>query len=75
MTSREDTDEFRLADVLPDGYIALGFAVSVKALDDEGDIVIVNTRSDDLTAWEALGMLTAATDDLRAKLQQTEGDD
>jgi hypothetical protein len=49
--------------------------VSLKALDEEGDVVIVNGRSDDLTAWEALGMLVSATDDLRARMQQREGDD
>jgi hypothetical protein len=75
VSDRQDTDQFRLADLLPDGYVPIDFAVSIKALDEEGDVVIINGRSQGLAAWEALGMLTCATDDLRATMQRREGDD
>jgi hypothetical protein len=75
VSDRQDTDQFRLADLLPEGYVPLDFAVSIKALDEEGDVVIINGRSEGLSAWEALGMLTCATDDIRARMQQREEDD
>jgi hypothetical protein len=75
VSDRPDVDRFELATLLPDGYIALAFAISIKALDETGDVVIVNGRSDDLPAWEALGMLISAADDLRTTMQQRgEGD-
>ncbi|OPC84222.1 hypothetical protein B4N89_27775 [Embleya scabrispora] len=65
-------DESRLADLLPDGCVLLEYAVSIKALDEDGDIVLLNYRTPGLAAWEALGMLTCAADTLRARMQEWE---
>ncbi|MER6832695.1 hypothetical protein ABT320_01675 [Streptomyces cellulosae] len=62
-----------LTSLLPDGYVLVDFVVSMQALDASGDMVLLNYRTPDLTAWEALGMLTCASDDIRARMQQREG--
>jgi hypothetical protein len=62
-----DQDPF--ADMLPEGAISLGFAGSIKALDAKGDVVLYHVRSDDLAAWEALGALVSAVDDIRDYLR------
>ncbi|MFE5332548.1 hypothetical protein ACFRCG_41780 [Embleya sp. NPDC056575] len=63
-----------IANVLPEGHIALGYAVSIKALDEHGDVCLINYRTHDLNAWEALGMHTSAADDIRRCMQEREGD-
>lgn len=64
----------QLTEVVPDGCVLLEYVVSMKALDSDGDVVIVNYRSPGLTSWEALGMLTCLSDDIRARMQQREDD-
>lgn len=61
-----------LADLLPDGSVPLGFAASIKYLDPKGDVSLVNVRSEDISTWEAIGMVTSARDDFRVRLQQIE---
>ncbi|MFF1792649.1 hypothetical protein ACFVXQ_00150 [Kitasatospora sp. NPDC058263] len=65
-------DPYGLADALPEGYTPIGIVASIKALNEAGDIVILNYRQPGLPSWEALGMLVSATDDVRAGLQRTE---
>ncbi|MFB7672933.1 hypothetical protein ACFC26_16145 [Kitasatospora purpeofusca] len=67
-------DPYGMADALPEGYTPIGVVASIKALDDKGDVVIINYRQPGLTAWEALGMLISAEDDLRASLQHVAED-
>jgi hypothetical protein len=64
--------EARIADLLPAGHIPIGFAVSIKALDEAGELCLVNTRSQEITAWEAVGMLTSAADDVRAAMREAQ---
>ncbi|MFD6415992.1 hypothetical protein [Streptomyces sp. NPDC060194] len=75
MNGRQDTGDARLSDILPEGCVLVDYAVSIKALDEDGDVAIYNYRTPGLNAWEALGMLTCAADDIRARMQQREGDD
>ncbi|MER5350596.1 hypothetical protein ABT093_09720 [Kitasatospora sp. NPDC002551] len=65
-------DPYGMADALPEGCIPLGITGIIKALDADGDTVIVTYRQPGITAWEALGMLIAAADDMRASLQRVE---
>lgn len=58
-----------IADMLPEGYISLGFIAVIKCLDSNGDLAIVNVRDDNLSKWEAIGMLIQANDDLRDQLR------
>ncbi|MGW1998134.1 hypothetical protein [Embleya sp. NPDC001921] len=62
--------EDSISGILPDGHIALGYAVSIKALDEHGDVCLINYRSSDLNSWEALGMHTSAADDIRQRMQE-----
>lgn len=62
-------------DLLPEGYVAIDFALSVKALDENGDVCLLNSRSTGLSSWEALGMLISAADDLRATLREPAGEE
>lgn len=56
----EGTVQSRICDFLPDGYMAIGFTLSVKALDEEGDLTLCHIRSADMPYWEADGMLRDA---------------
>lgn len=63
-----DTD-IKMSDIVPEGAMVLDFVVSVKALDADGTVIIINGRSPGLSQWEAIGMFTVALDDLRAHTQ------
>lgn len=56
----------------PDGFSPLGFVISIEALDPDGDLMLINRRSGDTTAWKALGMAQSLCDDLRASLREPE---
>lgn len=45
---------------LPDGYTPLDVIGAIKVLNDEGEIELWGFQSDNLTYWEALGILTVA---------------
>ena len=62
-------------DDLPEGFTALEIVYSVKCLDEDGSVSLVNGASDGLNTWEALGMVISAADDLRAGLQGDDVDD
>lgn len=68
MPDNEGSD--RLNDLLPEGYIPLGFIVSIKALNADGEVVLVQRTSDGLNAWEAAGMAMSLSDDLRDCLRE-----
>lgn len=53
----EGTVQTRICDFLPEGYMALGFVLSVKALDDEGSPQLCHVRSADIPDWEVEGVL------------------
>ncbi|GAA2774006.1 hypothetical protein [Saccharopolyspora taberi] len=58
---------------LPDGAIVIGYVASIKYIDPEdGEVTLMNTRSADLSRWEAVGMLISASDDFRARMQEVE---
>ena len=61
----------------PEGFTPLEAVVSIKALDTEGSVVLLNQKTNDLATWEALGMLISASDDMRAALNSyaTEDDE
>lgn len=61
-------------DLLPEGYVLLEVAASMKVLNERGDVELVNYRSAGLAAWEALGMLTVHADGIRDAMQQPEGE-
>lgn len=71
-TMIEAQAESRIADLLPEGYTALGFAVSIKALDRDANVCLLNRHTEELAPWEAAGMLLSALDDVRAGMQQRE---
>ncbi len=65
----ELTPYSRLADMLPEGFMPVGFACTIKALDPEGNLVLVHQATAQVPDWEAVGMLTAHIDDLREDMR------
>lgn len=55
---------------LPDGYTPLEVVYTVKCLDEDGALALVNGASDGLNTWEAMGMATSLADDLRDALRR-----
>lgn len=45
---------------LPDGYTPLDVIGAIKVLNDEGEIELWGFQSENLTYWEALGILSVA---------------
>lgn len=64
-----------LANDIPAEFTILEAVVSFKCLDDEGTVCLVHQRTDGLSAWEGIGMLVSAQDDIRAALQTPIEDD
>lgn len=58
-----------LAGQVPDEFTVLEAVTSMKCIDHEGNVCLLNIKSDALNTWEAIGMLVSAQDDLRAVLQ------
>lgn len=54
----------------PDGWMYLEAVILIKCLDADGDIRYKETRSQGLTAVEALGMTETYTDTLRQTLMR-----
>lgn len=46
---------------IPHGYIALGYVAVIKCLDADGHAVLIHAESEDISIWEAAGMVRAAT--------------
>lgn len=57
-----------LADRLPADAVLVGYVASIKFLDANGELCLLHVSSD-VPAWEALGMVTSARDDIRTELQ------
>jgi hypothetical protein len=55
---------------LPEGWTPLSVYAVVKCLDEDGRVGLVTRASDELSTWEAIGMLTGALDSLRSFLQE-----
>lgn len=53
---------------LPDGTVVVEAYAVIKVIDPEGGIGFHTRQTTDLSDWEALGMLTAASDKLRKQL-------
>lgn len=66
----ELTPYSRLIDGMPEGYMPVGYVCSVKALDPDGNLVLLHNRTSQVTHWEAIGMLTSHLDDLRDGLRE-----
>lgn len=62
-------DDDRISDMIPEGYTPLDIAFSVKCLDVDGNVTLINGSSETLTAWEKVGMLTSALDDARDEMR------
>jgi hypothetical protein len=62
-----------VADAVPEGYVVLEVVVSMRALDGDGEVCLLNHRSGGLTPWDALGMLITAADDQRTAMQARKG--
>ena len=62
---------------LPDGFTPLEAVVSVECLDTDGNVVLLNQKTENCSAWKALGMLISASDDMRNALNSyaTEDDE
>lgn len=70
MTRPDNPDEFgRIDELAPKGYMILGFVTSLKALNTEGELVLLHRVSKDITPWEGLGIATSMADDLRESLK------
>lgn len=50
---------------IPEGWTVLEWAATIKCLDDEGQMRLVNTITPGLNTWEAVGMMTSLLDDTR----------
>lgn len=46
---------------IPNGYVPLGYVAVIKCLDADGIPVLVHAESEDISIWEAAGILRAAT--------------
>ena len=60
---------------LPEGVTALECVMSIKALDENGEIRLFEQTSTGLTTWEALGMVTTLADSMRRRLLRSDDDD
>lgn len=61
---------------LPEDVTALECIMSIKALDDEGNVRLFERQSPGLTTWEALGMAHTLMDSFAQGLTRTaEGDE
>ena len=67
-------DKDAIADLLPEGFVALGFVVAVKCLNAEGEVSLATHRTEDITAWEAWGMLNTVVEDIKRDINSTEAD-
>lgn len=59
----------RFIDFIPEGYVPSGWVAAVECLDSDGDPVLVVRRSQETTAWQAMGMAMSLADDLRDNLR------
>lgn len=55
---------------LPSNVTALEVVMSIKVLDEEGEVRLYERCSEGLSTWEALGMATTLADSLRNGLQR-----
>lgn len=65
----DEIEDDRITDMLPEGYISLGFVASVKALRPDGEVVFTHVTHGGLNAMELIGMVTSVADDLRDDLR------
>lgn len=56
MADGDDTNNNEGQFPLPDGYTLLEWAASMKCLNEDGEVFLLNVTSETLTAWESLGM-------------------
>lgn len=61
--------QVELVQDLPEGWVPLEVISVVKCLDEKGDPGIAVRQSGNITAWEAVGMMTAAMDIARDALK------
>lgn len=64
----EDNSE-KITDLLPEGYISIGFIASIKALRPDGEVTLLHVTRGGLNPWEQIGMATSLQDDLRDDLR------
>ncbi len=59
---------------LPEGFTPLEALISIKGLDADGNVMLVERITDGIASWEALGMATTMADSLRQRLTQMHDD-
>lgn len=56
----------------PDEYVELESLTITKALNADGDMVLVTEKTEGLSCWEAIGMCVTTADTLRKALVDVE---
>lgn len=64
-----------VVDHLPDGFVPMDAVVVVKGLDADGGTAVFECSTTTLSTWEALGMVIACGDSLRAALRDAGQED
>jgi hypothetical protein len=54
---------------LPEGYTLLEWAASLKCLNADGEVALLNVTSENLTPWESLGMCHSLFLDAQSRMQ------
>lgn len=57
---------------LGEGYTAIDALVIVKALDDEGRVLLCQRHTEGLRAWDLLGMLECTKADVQVQWEATD---
>jgi len=57
--------------VLPENWMPVEGVAILKCLDAQGDPRLLLVATQTLSQWEAVGMLTAALDEIRDSMQKT----
>jgi len=55
---------------LPDGITPLEAVVSIKCIDDQGEVCLYSKKTSGITVWEAWGMLGYSMDDYSSATTQ-----
>jgi hypothetical protein len=57
-----------VGELVPPGYTVLDYTMQVKALNPEGEVVMITVKTPSLAPWEAYGMVMSHTDDIATGL-------
>jgi hypothetical protein len=65
----DEIENDRITDMLPEGYMSLGFVATVKSMRPDGEVVFRHVTQGGLNTMELIGMVTSLQDDLRDDLR------